>query len=143
MIFLKRNRKEQPVWLRYVIALVVGFGFYLGLSLLTANLILNETVPEAIAPVGLCASAAIAAFASGLIAGSRGGHKPVQGLVVGAAIAIFVLIVKGICNQEAECTLYTTIAVTLCVVCGALSSCIFHKRNKKTSRRKKKNAVSK
>ena len=144
MIFLKRNKTEKPKWLRFVLACLLGLGVYLLLSLLTAKTILSETLPETAAPTALCVSAAIAAFIAGAVAAAgRGERRALYGLLAGFAVAVFVLLIKGICSPEASWTIYTTIAVVSCFGCGTLSSCIFHKKNKKGAKRRKKIAHSK
>lgn len=144
MIFLKRNKTEKPRWLRFIFACVLGLAIYLTLSLLTAKWILSGALPETTAQIALCVSAAIAAFASGAVAAAgRGERRALHGLLAGIAVAVFVLLIKGICNQNAEWTQYTAIAVASCVVCGTLSSCIFHKRNKKATRSRKRKTHSK
>ena len=135
---MKRNRNVKSKWLQYALAAVAGIGLYLVLALVTANMILNETIPESSSGIGLCIAAGVGSFVSGLIASVGEEKRLLCGSLAGVAVAIGVLIAKGVCNQDAHWTLYTSIAVALCVICAMIGSCIFHKRNRKTTKRRKR-----
>ena len=120
---------------------LAGGILYLLFSLLSADLILMEKIPEETAPIALCASGALAAFLAGLFV--TGGEEKtwINGALTGGMIALIVLLAKGICDQGAKWTIYTTITVSLCVLCSLASSCIFHKSYKSTRKRKKRITV--
>ena len=141
VIFLKKNSKERPGWLNIVIPCLIGGVLYLVLSMLSANLVLTEKIPEEAAPIALCASAALAAFFAGLTVTGREERTWVSGALVGIVVALIVLLAKGICNQGAKWTIYTTISVSLCVLCSMVGSCIFHKSYKSKRKGKKRITV--
>ena len=127
--------------MKIVIPGQIGGLLYLVFSLLSADLILMEKIPEETASIALCASGALAAFLAGLFV--TGGEEKtwLNGALVGGMIALVVLLAKGICDQGAKWTIYTTISVSLCVLCSMVGSCIFHKSYKSKRKRKKRITV--
>ncbi|MBQ9044768.1 MAG: hypothetical protein IJ112_02330 [Oscillospiraceae bacterium] len=134
---MKRKGKTRPKWLRWVIGAAIGLAIYLLLSLLTADLILQEKLPEEAGNYGLCLSAALSGGAMGAICG-RGGNGVFSGLAAGGICAMMILLAKGICNTGAQWTVYTSAAVALCLISAMCFSCIFHKRNKSSTKRVKR-----
>ena len=138
VIFLKKNSKERPGWMNIVIPGLAGGILYLAFSLLSADLILTEKIPEETGPIALCVSGTLAGFISGLLIKRREEKTWIDGVLAGAMIAMIVLLAKGVCDQDANWTIYTTITVSLCVLCSLAASCIFHKSNKTARKRKKR-----
>ena len=133
---MKKTMRKKPTWLRWVFAFCAGIGTYLLLALLAAKLILEGTVPECGSQTAVCVCAAFGAAFTGMIAGG-GETWLLRGLCAGVIESLGVLCVKGACAQGAEWTQSTTAAVALCIIFGILGSCIFHKRNKKATRKRK------
>ena len=129
------------MWVRLILAVAAGMILYLLLTLCTAHLILNASVPEAAAGHMQIGAVCIAAFVSGTVYGAAGGHRLVKGLAVGAIISIGILLAKGVCEQNAVWTVHTTLSVAASILFGTLGSCILHKRNKKTTKRVKRKTV--
>lgn len=139
---MKKTLRKKPGWLKWVVSFVIGMGVYLLLALLCAKMILEGTIPEGTSQMMLCACAAIGAAFSGIIAGG-GETWLIRGACAGALEAIGILCVKGACAEGAKWTQFTTIAVAFCLLFGMLGSCIFHKRNKKATKKRKTNYARK
>ena len=124
-------------WLPWALGCGISAAVYLLASYLSACLILSGTIPENLGPACLCAAASAAAFFMGAICG-RGESWIATGILSGIAVLFTVLTAKGICAQDAEWTVYTSAAAGCCMLFSVLGSCIFHKNNKKATKRKRR-----
>ena len=123
--------------MKWVIAAVLGLGVYLLLALLSAYLILEETIPQEWGKICLCISASGGAFVSGLVM-SGGTGKLLRGCCAGVVCAFGILCVKGVCSADASWTISTTVMVACCIIFAGLGSCILHKTNKNATRKRYK-----
>ena len=94
-------------------------------------------IPETASSICLCASAAIGALIAGGVAGG-GERRLLRAALVGVGCALGVLLAKGVCAKTTIWTWYTTTAIAESVAFSLLGSCIFHKSNKKRTKRKRK-----
>lgn len=138
VIYLKHTNTNTKMWARLIMAVLTGMVLYLLITMISARLVLSESLPETAGGQIQIGAVCIAAFTAGIIYGAKGEHRLIKGLAVGALFAIGILLIKGVCAQNAVWTAHTTLSVSVCLLFGSLGSCILHKRNRKTTKRARK-----
>lgn len=122
---------------RTALAVVVGAASALAILWLIAWAVARESLPD----VYLLEYAGAALFLGALVAGAcvpaAGGRRLRNGIAVGGALAVILILSKLLAEQEDVFGIQTWISVILCLAGGMAGSCIFHKKLQRTSKNRK------
>lgn len=122
---------------RTALAVVVGAASAHAILWLIAWAVARESLPD----VYLLEYAGAALFLGALVAGAcvpaAGGRRLRNGIAVGGALAVILILSKLLAEQEDVFGIQTWISVILCLAGGMAGSCIFHKKLQRTSKNRK------
>lgn len=134
---MKTEWKMETRLGRTALAVVVGAASALAILWLIAWAVARESLPDAY----LLEYAGAALFLGALVAGAcvpaAGGRRLRNGIAVGGALAVILILSKLLAEQEDVFGIQTWISVILCLAGGMAGSCIFHKKLQRTSKNRK------
>ncbi|MBS1402376.1 MAG: TIGR04086 family membrane protein [Oscillospiraceae bacterium] len=134
---MKTEWKMETRLGRTALAVVVGAASALAILWLIAWAVARESLPD----VYLLEYAGAALFLGALVAGAcvpaAGGRRLRNGIAVGGALAVILILSKLLAEQEDVFGIQTWISVILCLAGGMAGSCIFHKKLQRTSKNRK------
>lgn len=123
---------------RAALAVIIGAAVTLGILWLIAWAVGTESVPDAYLTEYAGAALFLGALVSGACVPTAGGRRLQNGLIMGSALAVILLLGKLLAEQEDVFGIQTWISVILCLAGGTTGSCIFHKRLQKNTRSKRR-----
>ena len=134
---MKTEWKMETRLGRTALAVVVGAASALAILWLIAWAVARESLPDAY----LLEYAGAALFLGALVAGAcvpaAGGRRLRNGIAVGGALAVILILSKLLAEQEDVFGIQTWISVILCLAGGMAGSFIFHKKLQRTSKNRK------
>lgn len=134
---MKTEWKMETRLGRAALAVVVGAASALAILWLIAWAVARESLPDAY----LLEYAGAALFLGALVAGAcvpaAGGRRLRNGIAVGGALAVILILSKLLAEQEDVFGIQTWISVILCLAGGMAGSCIFHKKLQRPSKNRK------
>lgn len=134
---MKTEFKKEVRIGRAALAVIIGAAAALGILWLIAWAVGNESLPDAYLKEYAGAALFLGAMISGACIPTTGGRRIRNGLIVGGALALILLLSKILSEQENIFGIQTWISVGLCLGGGMAGSCIFHKRLQRNTRSKR------
>lgn len=122
---------------RAALAVVVGAASALAILWLIAWAVARESLPDAYLLEYAGAALFLGALAAGACVPAAGGRRLRNGIAVGGALAVILILSKLLAEQEDVFGIQTWISVILCLAGGMAGSCIFHKKLQRTSKNRK------
>ena len=134
---MKTEWKMETRLGRTALAVVVGAASALAILWLIAWAVARESLPDAYLLEYAGAALFLGAFVAGACVPAAGGRRLRNGIAVGGALAVILILSKLLAEQEDVFGIQTWISVILCLAGGMAGSCIFHKKLQRTSKNRK------
>lgn len=132
-LFLKTEWKMETRLGRAALAVIIGAASALVILWLIAWAAARESLPDAYLSEYAGAALFFGALVSGACMPAAGGRRLRNGIAVGGALAVILILSKLLAEQEGVFGIQTWISVILCLAGGMAGSCIFHKKLQRTS----------
>lgn len=142
-LFLKTEFKMETRIGRAALAVIIGTAAALGILWLVAWGVGNESLPDTYLTEYAGAALFLGAVVAGACIPAAGGRRLRNGLFVGGALALILILSKLLAEREDIFGVQTWISVVLCLTGGAAGSCIFHKRLQRNTRSKRRSRKKK
>ena len=100
-------------------------------TMLASYLMQRGLLPAAWSRTAVLVSVSLSAAAAGVISGGKGR----SGCLLGVFFALLWCLWRGIANPASLLRLSTLLEMGSCILCGFVGSCIFHKKQKRNTKR--------
>lgn len=123
---------------RAALAVIIGAASALAILWLIAWAAARESLPDAYLPEYAGTALFFGALVAGVCMPAAGGRRLRNGIAVGGALAVILILSKLLAEQEDVFGIQTWISVILCLAGGMAGSCIFHKKLRNRTKKKKR-----
>lgn len=135
---MKAELKMEKRVVGAALAIIAGAAAALCILWLVAWAVGSKSLPDTYLTGYAGAALFLGAMVSGACTPAAGGKRFQNGLIVGSALAVILILCKLLAEQEDVFGIQTWISVILCLAGGVSGSCIFHKRLQRNTRSKRR-----